>query len=240
MNQLTNKEIRMNSVEVSEMVEKEHSKLLRDIRTYIGYLNEAKIGHVEYFIESTYTDIKGEERPCYLITKMGCEMIANKLTGAKGVVFTAKYVKKFNEMEKGLSLKLPQTYKEALLALVAAEEEKEKLQLAVDHKQEVINGLTQDVTITTKKDIINRVVKWKGSDFQLRYRELYRCFKETHHIDLQARREGYNLKQPKIKDKLSVIQYAEKFGHINELYGIACSLYESDVNDIKKILNLIS
>jgi len=30
---------------------------------------------------------------------MGCEMIAHKLIGEKGVLFTAAYVAKFNEME---------------------------------------------------------------------------------------------------------------------------------------------
>ena len=37
--------------------------------------------------------------PCYLLSKMGCEMVANKLTGEKGILFTAAYVKRFNEME---------------------------------------------------------------------------------------------------------------------------------------------
>jgi len=31
---------------------------------------------------------------------MGCEMVANKMTGKKGVIFTAKYVKRFNQMEQ--------------------------------------------------------------------------------------------------------------------------------------------
>jgi hypothetical protein len=30
---------------------------------------------------------------------MGCEMVANKLTGEKGVLFTAAYIMRFNEME---------------------------------------------------------------------------------------------------------------------------------------------
>ena len=38
--------------------------------------------------------------PCYLITKKGCEFIANKLTGKKGTIFTATYINRFNEMEQ--------------------------------------------------------------------------------------------------------------------------------------------
>lgn len=89
----------VDSRQVAEAVGKEHSKLLRDIRTYCDYLNEAKIGLVDFFIESNYADSKDETRPCYLCTRKGCEMIANKLTGKKGTVFTALYVNAFHEME---------------------------------------------------------------------------------------------------------------------------------------------
>lgn len=92
----------IDSREVAEAVDKEHSKLLRDIRTYCDYLDEAKIGLVDFFIESSYVDSKGEERPCYQVTKKGCEMIANKLTGKKGVTFTALYVNAFHDMEERL------------------------------------------------------------------------------------------------------------------------------------------
>ena len=37
--------------------------------------------------------------PCYLISKRGAEVIANKLTGEKGILFTFAYVSRFNEME---------------------------------------------------------------------------------------------------------------------------------------------
>lgn len=33
--------------------------------------NEAKIGLVNFFRESTYQDAKGESRPCYQVTKKG-------------------------------------------------------------------------------------------------------------------------------------------------------------------------
>lgn len=97
------------SRQAAEAIGKEHNKLLRDIRTYCDYLNESKIGLVDFFIESTYTDSKGEERPCYLCTRKGCEMIANKLTGKKGVTFTAMYVNAFHDMKNKLDEK-PKLY----------------------------------------------------------------------------------------------------------------------------------
>lgn len=93
--------------EVAMMVEMNHFDLIRKIKGYIKHLNESNFTVVEFFIESTYTDSKGEERPCYLCTKKGCDMIANKMTGKKGVIFTAKYTTAFEKMkdfiEKGTS-----------------------------------------------------------------------------------------------------------------------------------------
>lgn len=54
----------LTSIKVAQMVEKEHSKLLKDIRRYSEQLNEAKIGLVDFFEESTYIDGKGESRLC--------------------------------------------------------------------------------------------------------------------------------------------------------------------------------
>ena len=94
----------LNSREVAEMVEKEHNKLLRDIRTYIEQLGEAKIGFTDFFKESTYKTGQNKELPCYLITKKGCELIAHKMTGIKGTIFTARYINRFHEMEDFLSV----------------------------------------------------------------------------------------------------------------------------------------
>ena len=92
----------IDSREVAELIGKDHRHLLRDIRGYAAVIdnsNAPNFGLVDFFIDSTYTDSKGESRPCFLLSKMGCEMVANKLTGEKGVLFTVAYVAKFNEME---------------------------------------------------------------------------------------------------------------------------------------------
>jgi Rha family phage regulatory protein len=123
---------KITSLEVADMVGKEHNKLLRDVREYIDQLDESKIGHTDFFTESEYTDKANRKKPCYLVTKKGCEFIAHKLTGVKGTAFTAKYINRFHEMEDQLKPKAPQTYLEALKALVAAEEAKEELQAQLD------------------------------------------------------------------------------------------------------------
>lgn len=113
-----NGQLLTNSRDVAQMVEKDHPKLLRDIRTYCNYLNESNFGLVDFFIESTYTDNKGEQRPCYLLTRKGCDMVANKMTGQKGVLFTAAYVNAFHQMEEHIKSKgktpLPDELKKAM------------------------------------------------------------------------------------------------------------------------------
>lgn len=66
---------------VAEMIVMQHKELLRKIKGYDEILTSAKLRSLDFFIPNTYIDSKGEERPCYLLTKQGCEMIANKLTG---------------------------------------------------------------------------------------------------------------------------------------------------------------
>lgn len=130
----------VDSREVAVMVEKNHKDLLRDIRGYIEVMeksNERKIAPVgaerkiapsDFFLPGDYRDSKGETRPCYFLTKKGCDMVANKMTGEKGVLFTAAYVSAFEKMRETLSCVLPKDYPSALRALADAEEKRLALQ----------------------------------------------------------------------------------------------------------------
>lgn len=129
---------RIDSREVAEMVGKEHSKLLRDIRTYAEQLAEAKIGLGDFFTESTYKDVNNQNRPCYLVTKKGCEFIAHKLTGVKGTEFTAKYINRFHEMEDTIKTQLPTG--NDLIALAVIEAHK-----MLEQKDEQIQALETEV-----------------------------------------------------------------------------------------------
>lgn len=99
MNELIRTSNTITSLEVAEMVEKQHNELLKDIRRYVEQLGEGKIPHTDFFKESTYIDTQGREKPCFDVSRKGCEYIANKLTGVKGAVFTAKFINRFHDME---------------------------------------------------------------------------------------------------------------------------------------------
>jgi Rha family phage regulatory protein len=106
--QVLNHEQTISSREVAEMMQKKHFEVLRMLEGYekpkvigiIPVLTNSRITVSEYFIESSYKDKSGKTNKCYECTKLGCELLANKLTGEKGILFTAKYVKRFNEMEQ--------------------------------------------------------------------------------------------------------------------------------------------
>lgn len=93
----------IDSRDVAQMVGRNHNELLKSIRTYAQYLREGEIAQSDFFIESTYLNAQNHEMPNFLITKKGCDMIANKTTGKKGVLFTAAYVSAFEEMRQALT-----------------------------------------------------------------------------------------------------------------------------------------
>lgn len=93
------------TLEVAEMMETEHWKLLRKLDGdkksdgIIKILTDNNFVVSDYFIPSSYKDASGKENKCYQVTKLGCDFLANKSTGEKGILFTARYVKRFYEME---------------------------------------------------------------------------------------------------------------------------------------------
>lgn len=98
-----NGKLLVDSREVAEMIGKQHKNLLRDIQGYIKVIEDgSNLSSQDFFIESTYKNAQNKIQPCYLLTKKGCDMVANKMTGEKGVLFTAIYVTKFEDMENAI------------------------------------------------------------------------------------------------------------------------------------------
>lgn len=117
--ELTKDEIQtIDSREVAEMMDKSHGALMTDIQGrkdgkgvgVIPVLLKGNFRLSEYFIESTYKDASGKPNKCYLITKKGCEILGNKQQGAKGILFTARYVERFNQMEQMLKEQKRESY----------------------------------------------------------------------------------------------------------------------------------
>lgn len=91
------------SREIAELIGKRHDHLLRDIDSYVAILNQnPNLGSDRFFVKSDYISGTGKQYKCYLLTRKGCDMVANKMTGEKGVLFTAAYVERFYAMEEAL------------------------------------------------------------------------------------------------------------------------------------------
>lgn len=113
MNEISNiftKDKTISSLEVAEMLEIEHKEILKKLEGttkpdgtvkqigIISILTKGNFPLSDYFILSSYKDSSGKENKCYKVTKIGCDFLANKFTGEKGILFTAKYVKRFSDM----------------------------------------------------------------------------------------------------------------------------------------------
>ena len=109
---ITNKGEKVNVIdsrEVAEMMGRTHSDIMMMIQGsgknlgIIPVLEKGNFHVSDYFIESTYkVDGNNKTYNCYLCTKLGCDFLANKFTGKKGILFTTKYVERFNQMEEEL------------------------------------------------------------------------------------------------------------------------------------------
>lgn len=101
----------LSSRSVAEWVEKRHDNLVRDIENYISAFEESSSNlrnsltmRVEdYFRVGEYIATGGQTYKLYWVSRKGCELIANKMTGQKGIKFTAHYIEYFHAMEQAIN-----------------------------------------------------------------------------------------------------------------------------------------
>jgi len=145
------------SVEVSEMVERRHDQVLRDISTIITHFGDDHKSVGIYFTEGIYKDSLNREKPCFLLTKKGCELYSTRMTGAKGTMFAVAYIERFNQMEQVIENKLPTDPLE--LALTAALETRKEVAAI----KEDVDYLKDNMRINTYQEkTLQDIVKRKA------------------------------------------------------------------------------
>lgn len=98
----------------------------------------------------------------------------------------------------------------------------------IEHKEDVIIGLVDKISLAEKRQVLNQVVRYNHANYQERWSVLYREFENKYHISLQHRFSTYNENnKPKCKSKLDYIDRV--MNKVPELYEIAAKLYENDV-----------
>lgn len=92
----------ISSREVAEMMEvKKHSDMLAKIDKLNQSLENGNFRSQDYWLESVYkTPGNNKTYREYQVTKKGCELIAHKTEGDKGVAFTVRYMERFEQMER--------------------------------------------------------------------------------------------------------------------------------------------
>lgn len=173
MNQLQvfeqNGELYTDSREVAVMTNKNHAHLMRDIQNYSGViLANPNLDLPNFFVESSYIDSQNKNRRHYLLTKKGCDMVANKMTGEKGILFTAMYVDQFHKMEnhiKSEQYKVPSNDFEALEMMFKIQkenrEEVQQIKNDVHNIREIVSLETKDWRNDTNK-VLNRIAQTLG------------------------------------------------------------------------------
>lgn len=116
---------RMSSLEIAELTGKRHDAILRDIRNLL----KQGVSH-HNFVETSYKQPQPrggyKELPCFELTKKGCLILAS----GYDAVLREKIIDRWEQLElEKRKPQTPQTYLEALKALVSSEEEKQRLAL---------------------------------------------------------------------------------------------------------------
>mgnify|MGYP004658077805 CR=1 FL=1 len=223
----------IDSRSVAEAIGKDHRHLIRDIRNYAEIIEnstEPNFGLSDFFIPHTYTDSTGRTLPCYLLTKKGCDMVANKMTGEKGVLFTAAYVTAFEKMRQQTQKPMTTNEMFAMQAQINLESERKlaALEGKVDETNRKFDAVTTFVTSPlTDADTwqermtrhIRRAVEEFGLNYQQFHAKLYDELERTAGVSLKCRQTrmrnrmyaaGATKTECKAVSKLSVVAADKK------------------------------
>lgn len=186
----------ISSLEVAEMLAKEHWMVLRDIEgndKVVGIISTLAYNNFvvsDYFIKSSYQDRSGKSNKCYKVTKMGCEMLGNKQQGEKGILFTAKYVDRFNKMEHYIKQSNPlEGISTELQAIIMQDKKLQVLDIRIGKlENEMTIDYGQQLQLQTTGN--NRVIQVLGGKHSLAYKligkkafkEIWKFYKNTMNI----------------------------------------------------------
>lgn len=107
----------------------------------------------------------------------------------------------------------------------------------IEHKENVIVGLVEDIDLATKRQRINQILRFHTKNPEALSRKwglLYSEFEKKYHINLSVRYENYKNKfKPALKNKMDVID--RQMDMIPQLYEVCCKLFENDFAELRKV-----
>lgn len=116
------------SLDVAETFEKEHRRVLQDIRE----MNCSEEFRLHNFVQSSYENSQGHKQPLFLMTRDGFTLLVMGYSGEKAMKFKEAYIRQFNAMEKVLIGKLREREKgiavrQALTNAIQVSQENERM-----------------------------------------------------------------------------------------------------------------
>ena len=268
MNELINRNEKVKTIssrEVAKMMEVRHDNLMNKIEKHTAILQKVtdlKIKVSDLWQANSYKDSTGRSLKEYQVTKKGCEFLAHKTTGEKGDIFTIRYMDRFEEMEKiinsndqlksQLLLSIYNGGQDGILAAkqltdLEVQEATKPLYREINHKEDVIVGLVEDIDLATKRQRIKQIINHNANGrFSERYGLLYKEFQDKYHIDIKRRMNNLELKSiitnkegkdVKVTNKIKTnqMEYIDKILCMTpQLYEIACKVFENDVEELMK------
>lgn len=145
----------MTSLEIAEVTGKQHAHVMRDIRNLLSQgVAESNFGL------GSYTDANGQERPLFNLTPKGCLILAS----GYDAVLREKIIDRLEYLEnEKKAIQTPQTYFEALEALVASEKEKERLRIESEQQKKQIEQKDAKIAkIQPKADFADKAFAMEG------------------------------------------------------------------------------
>lgn len=189
---------RMSSLEIAELTGKRHDNIVRDIRSLL----KQGVSHLN-FEESSYKQPQPrggyKELPCFELTKKGCLILAS----GYDAVLREKIIDRWEQLElEKRKPQTPQTYLEALKALVSSEEEKQRL--AQEKQQLEVKAEQQQATIELQeKEIKQAAPKVNYYDTHLQSVNTLTTTQVAKEIGMNAEKLNSKLKELGIQYKQS-------------------------------------
>lgn len=125
------------SLTVAESFNKEHSRVLRDVRN-LECSNEFQVGN---FAESTYKNSVGREYPQFIMTEQGFSLLVMGYTGKDAMIFKEMYIKEFHQMRENI---------------------KNNVQV-LDEKQSMIQSMKLTIETVEKQEVMTETLKLHDS-----------------------------------------------------------------------------
>lgn len=233
------------SREVAEKLGKEHYTLKRDIKQHINNLDYDEKNmptnlytSQKYFIDGSFIDKYGREQHQYLITKIGCDFIANKMTGRKGAQFTDAYITAFENMKEHIEqqqYQVPQTPMQALEMMFNVQKEQEQfnkqMQQEITGIRSIVGLNTNDWRQDTNKILASIAQKLGGGKYhEIIRNEAYKGLEIKAHCRLEQRlnnRKSNMLAQGLGKSKIQQTKKLDVIAEDNKLIEIYISVVKN-------------